>query len=274
MTSLRGKTLFITGGSRGIGHAIALRAAQDGANVAIAAKTTTPHPKLPGTIYTAAEDIERAGGKALPLMVDVRDEAQIAEAIAKTVATFGGLDIVVNNASAISLTSTTATPMKRFDLMFGVNVRATFATSQAAIPHLLKAQNPHILNMAPPLSMKTKWFQHHVAYTMSKYGMSMCVLGMAGELADEGIAVNALWPRTTIATAAVEFAISAELIETSRKPEIMADAAHAILTRPARETTGNFFMDEDLLRSMGVTDFDKYAVKPGATLTPDFFLPD
>jgi citronellol/citronellal dehydrogenase len=274
MTSLRGKTLFITGGSRGIGHAIALRAAQDGANVAIAAKTTTPHPKLPGTIYSAAEDIERAGGKALPLMVDVRDEAQIAEAIAKTVATFGGLDIVVNNASAISLTSTTATPMKRFDLMFGVNVRATFATSQAAIPHLLKAQNPHILNMAPPLSMNPKWFQHHVAYTMSKYGMSMCVLGMAGELADEGIAVNALWPRTTIATAAVEFAISAELIETSRKPEIMADAAHAILTRPARETTGNFFMDEDLLRSMGVTDFDKYAVKPGATLTPDFFLPD
>lgn len=274
MTSLRGKTLFITGGSRGIGHAIALRAAQDGANVAIAAKTATPHPKLPGTIYTAAEDIERAGGKALPLMVDVRDEAQIADAIAKTVATFGGLDIVVNNASAISLTSTTATPMKRFDLMFGVNVRATFATSQAAIPHLLKAQNPHILNMAPPLSMKPKWFQHHVAYTMSKYGMSMCVLGMAGELADEGIAVNALWPRTTIATAAVEFAISAELIETSRKPEIMADAAHAILTRPARETTGNFFMDEDLLRSMGVTDFDKYAVKPGATLTPDFFLPD
>lgn len=274
MTSLRGKTLFITGGSRGIGHAIALRAAQDGANVAIAAKTTTPHPKLPGTIYSAAEDIERAGGKALPLMVDVRDEAQIADAIAKTVATFGGLDIVVNNASAISLTSTTATPMKRFDLMFGVNVRATFATSQAAIPHLLKAQNPHILNMAPPLSMNPKWFQHHVAYTMSKYGMSMCVLGMAGELADEGIAVNALWPRTTIATAAVEFAISAELIETSRKPEIMADAAHAILTRPARETTGNFFMDEDLLRSMGVTDFDKYAVKPGATLTPDFFLPD
>ncbi len=274
MTSLKGKTLFITGGSRGIGLAIAVRAARDGANVAIAAKTSTPHPKLPGTIYTAAEDIERAGGKALPLMVDVRDDTQIQDALAKTVETFGGLDILVNNASAISLTNTTATPMKRFDLMFGVNVRGTFAASQAAIPYLKKAANPHILNMAPPLTMTPRWFENHVAYTMSKYGMSMCVLGMAPELKDDGIAVNALWPRTTIATAAVEFAIGAELMESSRKPEIMADAAHAILIRSARQTTGHFFLDEDVLREAGVTDFEGYAMKPGVQLTPDLFLPD
>jgi len=274
MTSLRGKTLFITGGSRGIGHAIALRAARDGANVTIAAKTSTPHPRLPGTIHTAAEDIEKAGGKALALMVDVRDENQIAIAMEETAKHFGGIDILVNNASAISLTDTPSTPMKRFDLMFGVNVRGTFAASQAALPYLRKSSNPHILNMAPPLSMNPKWFENHVAYTMSKYGMSMCVLGMAGELKNEGIAVNALWPRTTIATAAIEFAISAELMDTSRKPEIMADAAHAILIRPAKTTTGNFFMDEDLLRETGVKDFDQYSMKPGAVLTPDFFLPD
>jgi len=274
MTTLRGKTMFITGGSRGIGHAIAIRAAKDGANVVIAAKTSTPHPRLPGTIHSAAEDIEKAGGKALALMVDVRDENQIADAMKQAAEHFGGIDILVNNASAISLTDTPSTPMKRFDLMFGVNVRGTFAASQAAIPYLKKAANPHILNMAPPLSMNPKWFESHVAYTMSKYGMSMCVLGMAGELKDDGIGVNALWPRTTIATAAIEFAISAELMDSSRKPEIMADAAHAILIRPAKTTTGNFFMDEDLLRETGVKDFDHYAMKPGVQLTPDFFLPD
>ncbi|MFO0723461.1 MAG: NAD(P)-dependent oxidoreductase [Myxococcota bacterium] len=272
MSDLRGKTLFISGASRGIGKAIALRAARDGANIAIAAKTTDPHPRLEGTIYTAAEEIEKAGGKALPLMVDVRDETQIADAVAKTAAHFGGLDILVNNASAISLTSTLDTPMKRFDLMFGVNVRATFACSQACIPYLKKASNPHILNMSPPLSMKAKWFQNHVAYTMSKFGMSMCVLGMSAELEPDGIAVNALWPRTTIATAAISNVVGPELMQQSRKPEIMADAAHAILTKPAKSTTGNFFIDDDVLRAAGVTDFDQYLVTPGTTPFPDFFV--
>ncbi|MEZ4410461.1 MAG: NAD(P)-dependent oxidoreductase [Polyangiales bacterium] len=271
--SLSGKTLFITGASRGIGLAIGLRAARDGANVVIAAKTAEPHPKLPGTIYTAAEEITAAGGKALPLVVDVRSEENVRDAIAKTVETFGGLDILVNNASAISLTSTLHTPMKRYDLMHQVNTRGTFLCSQAALPHLLKAKNPHILNLAPPLNMEERWFAPHVAYTMAKFGMSMCVLGMAGEFRDEGVAVNALWPRTAIATAAVQNLLGGdEVVAGCRTAEIMADAAHAILTKPSRACTGNFFIDEDLLRAEGVTDFEKYAVTPGAELVPDFFV--
>jgi citronellol/citronellal dehydrogenase len=272
VSTLEGKVLFITGASRGIGKAIALRAARDGARIAIAAKTAAPHPKLPGTIYTAAEEIEAAGGKALPLMVDIRNDEQLAEAVAKTVETFGGIDICVNNASAISLTGTLETPMKRFDLMHSINMRGTFATSQACIPHLLKAKNPHILNLSPPLNMAAKWFQGHVAYTMAKYGMSMCVLGMAAEFKDEGLAVNALWPRTTIATAAVDMLGGEDMMRQSRKPDIMADAAHAILTSDSRSCTGNFFIDEDLLRSRGVTDFDQYAMEKGAELLPDYFL--
>jgi citronellol/citronellal dehydrogenase len=272
VADLKGKTLFITGASRGIGKAIALRAAKDGASIVIASKTAAPHPKLPGTIYTAAEEIEKAGGKALPLMVDVRDDAQIASAVNEAVEKLGGIDILVNNASAIFLAGTTATPMKRFDLMFGVNVRATYACSQACIPHLEKAANPHILNLAPPLSMNAKWFKDHVAYTMSKYGMSMCVLGMSAELAEKGIAVNALWPRTTIATAAVDMLGGEAMMEQSRTPEIMADAAYHIFTRPSRTTTGRFFLDEDVLREAGVTNFDRYAVKPGKELLPDFFV--
>ncbi|HEY8375976.1 MAG TPA: NAD(P)-dependent oxidoreductase, partial [Nannocystis sp.] len=274
MTTLQGKTLFITGASRGIGLAIAVRAARDGANIAIAAKTAEPHPKLPGTIYTAAAEIEAAGGKALPLVCDIRFEDQVLAAVERTVQTFGGIDILVNNASAISLTGTLETPMKRYDLMHGINARGTFLCSQACIPHLKKAKNPHILNISPPLSMKAKWFKSHVAYTMAKYGMSMCVLGMAAEFEDDGIAVNALWPRTTIATAAVNMLGGEMMMSASRKPDIMADAAHHILTRPSRECTGNFFIDEDLLRRAGVTDFDKYAVTPGAELIPDFFLDD
>jgi citronellol/citronellal dehydrogenase len=272
MASLEGKVLFITGASRGIGKAIALRAARDGARIAIAAKTAEPHPKLPGTIYTAAEEIEKAGGKALPLMVDIRYEDQIANAVAETVAKFGGIDICVNNASAISLTGTLETPMKRFDLMHSINTRGTFAVSQACIPHLQKAKNPHILNLSPPLNMAPRWFQNHVAYTMAKYGMSMCVLGMAAEFKDDGIAVNALWPRTTIATAAINMVGGEEMMRQSRKPEIMADAAHAILTSDSRACTGNFFIDEDLLRSRGVTDFEQYAMVKGEPLMPDFFL--
>ncbi|MHB8419220.1 MAG: SDR family oxidoreductase [Myxococcales bacterium] len=273
MASLKGKTLFITGASRGIGEAIALRAARDGANVALAAKTVEPHPKLPGTIHTAAKAIEAAGGRALPLQVDIRFEYQIAQAVEKTVATFGGIDILVNNASAIFLAGTVQTPMKRFDLMHQVNARGTFACSQAAIPHLARAQNPHILNLSPPLSMKAKWFAPNVAYTMAKFGMSMCVLGMAEELREQGIAVNALWPRTVIATAAVQNLLGGDdTIAASRKPEIMADAAHAILCRDSRSCTGNFFVDEAVLRESGVTDFEKYSVKPGAALLPDFFL--
>src|SRR5262247_2536535 len=273
MASLKGKTLFISGASRGIGLAIALRAARDGANVAIAAKTAEPHPKLKGTIYTAAEEIERAGGRALACVVDIRDEAQIAAAVAKTVETFGGIDILINNASAISLTGTVATPMKRFDLMHQINTRGTFACSQACIPHLARAENPHILNLSPPLNMEARWFAPHVAYTMAKFGMSMCVLGMAEELRGEGIAVNALWPRTVIATAAVENLLGGDTVmRRSRKPEIMGDAAHVILTRPAREFTGHFCLDDEVLASAGVADLSRYAFDPAAELLPDFFI--
>ncbi len=272
MNTLKGKTLFITGASRGIGLAIAKRAARDGANVVIAAKTAEPHPRLPGTIHTAAEEIEREGGKALPLMVDIRYEEQLKDAVKQAVERFGGIDILVNNASAISLTGTLETPMKKFDLMFGVNVRGTYSTTQACLPELLKAKNPHVLMLSPPLNMKPKWFQNHVAYTMAKYGMSMCVLGMAEEFREQGVAVNALWPRTVIATAAINMIGGQEMMEASRTPEIMADAAHAILTRESRSCTGNFFIDEDLLREAGVTDFAKYLVKPGTEPLPDFFL--
>lgn len=273
MPTLQGKTLFITGASRGIGKAIALRAARDGARITIAAKTTEPHPKLPGTIYTAAEEIERAGGRALACAVDIRDESQIAEAVAKTVETFGGIDILVNNASAISLTGTLATPMKKYDLMHAINARGTFACSQACLPHLRKASNPHVLNISPPLHLEARWFAPHVAYTMAKIGMSLCVLGMAEEFRGEGIAVNALWPKTIIATAAVRNLLGGEeTIRGSRTPEIMADAAHAILTRPSREVTGQFLIDEEVLRAAGVTDFSPYASVPGAELIPDFFL--
>ncbi|RMF15447.1 MAG: NAD(P)-dependent oxidoreductase [Alphaproteobacteria bacterium] len=270
--TLKGRTLFITGASRGIGLAIAKRAAADGANIAIAAKTAEPHPKLAGTIYSAAEEIEAAGGRALPLVVDVRHEDQVAAAIEKTVEAFGGLDILINNASAISLTPTLQTDMKRFDLMHQVNARGTFLCSKLALPHLLEADNPHVLMISPPLNMDKRWFAPHVAYTMAKYGMSMCVLGMAEEFRGR-VAFNALWPRTAIATAAVRNLLGGdEMVRRSRKPEIMADAAHRILTRPARETSGNFFIDEEVLREAGIHDFTAYAVEPGMDLVPDFFL--
>ncbi|MFN7710329.1 MAG: SDR family oxidoreductase [Holosporales bacterium] len=267
-----GKTVFITGGSRGIGRAIALKAASQGANVVIAAKTDQPHPKLEGTIHTVAEEIKAAGGHALPVVTDVRDEAQIEAAVAKAVEAFGGIDMLINNASAIQLTKTLDTPMKRFDLMMGVNMRATFAATQACIPHLQKADNPHVLMLSPPLNMNSKWFKNHCAYTMSKYGMSMCVLGMSEEFRSHGIAVNALWPRTTIATAAVNMLGGEALMKASRKPEIMADAAFAILKRPSRECTGQFFIDDTVLQEEGVTDLSVYDVTPGARLVPDFFL--
>jgi citronellol/citronellal dehydrogenase len=273
VASLKGKTLFISGGSRGIGLAIALRAAQDGANVIIAAKTAEPHAKLPGTIYSAAEEIEDAGGQALPVICDIREEKQVEEAVSAGVDKFGGIDICINNASAISLTPTLQTKMSRFDLMHQVNTRGTFLVSKTCIPHLLKAENPHILNLSPPLNIEEKWFAPHVAYTMAKFGMSLCVLGMAGEFRKQGIAVNALWPRTTIATAAVKNLLGGdEMIRCSRTPEIMGDAAHAILTRPSREFTGNFCVDDEVLESIGVTDLSKYAVEPGAKLFPDFFV--
>ena len=274
MPTLEGKTLFVTGGSRGIGLAIALRAARDGASVAVAAKTAEPHPKLPGTIYTAAEEIEAAGGRALPLVVDIRDEDVVLDAVDKTVETFGGIDICINNASAISLTGTLETDMKRYDLMHGINTRGTFLVSKYCLPHLLKAENPHILNLSPPLDMAPRWFGPHVAYTMAKFGMSMCVLGMAEEFRDKGVAVNALWPRTTIATAAVKNLLGGgEMVSASRTPDIMADAAHAILTRPSREFTGNFCIDDTVLAESGVTDFDRYRVDPSKDLQPDFFVP-
>ena len=270
--TLAGKRIFITGGSRGIGLAIALRAAADGASVAIAAKTSDPNPKLPGTIHTAAAEVEAAGGKALAIQCDLRDELQIEAAVNQAAEAFGGIDILVNNASAINLTPTDATPAKRFDLMFDVNVRGTFLTSQAALPHLRKSaadgRNPHILNLSPPLSMKPVWFKNHVAYTMAKYGMSMCVLGMAEEFKRDGIAVNALWPRTVIDTAALQMIPGIDALA-GRKPEILADAAYIIFNRPAKECTGNFFVDDELLASEGITDLEKYSVTPG---TKDFLL--
>jgi len=277
MSDLRGKTLFITGGSRGIGLAIALRAARDGANVVIAAKTTQPHAKLPGTIYSAAAAIEKAGGVALPVECDIRDEAAVYAAVDAAVKRFGIVDILVNNASAISLTGTLDTPMKRFDLLIHVDVRGTFLCSQACIPHLKRAsaaqRDAHILTLAPPLNLDAQWFAKHVAYTIAKYGMSMCVLGMAEEFRPDGIAVNALWPRTVIGTAALAMLPGAsEHLDRTRKPEIVADAAHAILVRDARSTTGRFFIDEEVLREAGVTDFSAYAVKPGTPLLPDLFI--
>ena len=272
--SLQGKRIFITGGSRGIGLAIALRAAQDGALVAIAAKTSDPNPKLPGTIHTAAEEIRAAGGTALPIQCDLRDESQIAAAIAQAAKEFGGIDILINNASAINLTRTEETPAKRFDLMFDVNVRGTFLTSQAAIPHLRESaeagRNPHILTLSPPLSMKPKWFKNHVAYTMAKYGMSMCVLGLAEEFKRDGISVNALWPRTAIDTAALAMIPGIDT-DFCRKPEIISDAAHVILTGTGK--SGNFFIDDEVLASVGITDLDKYSVVPGTTeFLLDFFI--
>ncbi len=273
--SLSGKTLFITGASRGIGLAIALRAARDGANVAIAAKTADPHPKLPGTIYSAAEEIEKAGGKALPLIVDVRDEANVYDAVARTVAKFGGIDICVNNASAISLTPTEATDMKRYDLMNQINARGTYLTSKACIPHLKRAANPHVLMLSPPLDMNPRWFANHVAYTIAKYGMSMCVLGMAEEFRGDGIAFNALWPRTGIATAAIKFALAGdEGMRMCRTVEIMSDAAYAIFNRKAAAFSGNFLIDDTLLYEEGVRDFDQYRVDPTSPLMPDFFVPE
>ena len=271
MTTLKGKTLFITGASRGIGHAIALRAAQDGANIVIAAKTTEDHPRLPGTIFSAAKDVEAAGGQALPIKVDIRNEDEIQAAVDAAVAAFGGIDICVNNASAIDLRDTLSLDMKRYDLMHTINTRGTFLTSKLCLPHLLKAENPHILNLSPPLNMAPHWFGNHVAYTMAKYGMSMCVLGMAEEFKGK-VAVNALWPRTAIATAAVQNLLGGdELVKRSRKVDIMSDAAHVILTR-GRDCTGNFFVDDDVLRETGITNFDHYAVEPGMELAPDFFL--
>ncbi|MBW8893130.1 MAG: NAD(P)-dependent oxidoreductase [Burkholderiales bacterium] len=273
--SLAGKTLFITGASRGIGLAIALRAARDGANIVVAAKTADPHPKLPGTIYTAAEEIEAAGGKALPLVVDVREEASVQAAVDKAVETFGGIDICVNNASAISLTGTLSTDMKRYDLMHQINGRGTFLTSKICLPHLKRAANPHILALSPPLDIKPRWFAPHVAYSMAKYNMSLCMLGLAEEFRSDGVACNALWPRTAIATAAIQFALTGEEgLKHCRTVEIMADAAHAMFLKPSREFTGQFVIDDTFLYAEGVRDFDQYRVDPNATLMPDFFVPE
>jgi citronellol/citronellal dehydrogenase len=272
--TLSGKTLFITGASRGIGLAIGLRCARDGANVAIAAKTAEPNPKLPGTIYSAAEEIEKAGGKPLPLVVDVRDEGQVREALERTAATFGGLDIVVNNASAISLTDSQATDMKRFDLMHQINARGTFMVSKFAVPYLEKAANPHILMLSPPLDLKEKWFAPFTAYAMAKYGMSLVVLGLAGELRPKRIAVNALWPRTTIATSAIKKFRGDAVMRASRTPDILADAAHMIFLKEVKTFTGNFLIDDTFLFANGVRDFDRYRIDPGVDLEPDFFVPD
>ena len=273
-STLSGKTLFITGASRGIGLAIGVRAARDGANVAIAAKTGEPHPKLPGTIYTAAKEIEAAGGRALPLVVDVRDEAAVRGALDETALQFGGIDIVVNNASAISLTDSQATDMKRFDLMHQINARGTFMVSKFAVPFLEKSDNPHILMLSPPLDLKEKWFAPNTAYTMAKYGMSLVVLGLAGELRPKGIAVNALWPRTTIATAAIKYVRGEAIMLASRTPDILADAAHMIFLKGAKSFSGNFLIDDTYLFENGVRDFDQYRVDPSVDLEPDFFVPD
>jgi citronellol/citronellal dehydrogenase len=271
--SLAGKTLFITGASRGIGLAIALRAARDGANIAVAAKTTEPHPKLPGTIYSAAQQIEQAGGRALPLVVDVRDEASVIAAVGQCAQAFGGIDICVNNASAINLTPTAQIDMRRYDLIQQINTRGTFVTSRACLPYLKKAANPHILTLSPPLDLQAKWFAGHLAYSLSKFGMSLCMLGMAQEYRADGIACNALWPRTTIATAAVEFALGGpQMMQRSRKPEIVADAAHVIFNRPSRECTGQFFIDDRVLYESGVRDFAPYSAQPGAALLGDLFI--
>jgi citronellol/citronellal dehydrogenase len=273
--SLSGKTLFITGASRGIGLAIALRAARDGANIVVAAKTAEPHKHLPGTIYSAAEEIEKTGGQALPLVVDVREEASVVAAVEAAAQRFGGIDICVNNASAIQLTGTLKTEMKRYDLMNQVNARGSYLTSKACIPHLKKAANPHVLMISPPLDMNPRWFAGHTAYTMAKFGMSMCVLGMSAEFKADGIAFNALWPRTGIATAAIQFALAGEQgMRQCRKPEIMADAAHAIFEKPAREFTGNFLIDDSFLYAEGVRDFDPYRVDASQPLMPDFFVPE
>lgn len=273
MSDLNNKTIFISGGSRGIGLAIAKRAAEDGANIIIAAKTAEPHAKLPGTIYTAADEIEAAGGRALPLVCDIRDDEAVTTAVKAGADHFGGIDICINNASAISLTPTMQTTMRRFDLMHQVNTRGTFLVSKTCIPHLLKSDNPHILNLSAPLNMQEKWFKNHVAYSIAKYGMSMCVLGMAGEFREQGIAVNALWPRTAIATAAVQNLLGGdEMTKRSRTPQIMADAAHVILTRPSREFTGNFCVDDEVLESTGISDLSKYAVDPAKDLLADFFV--
>lgn len=272
MRSLKDKVVFISGASRGIGLAMAKRFARDGAKVALAAKTAEPHPKLPGTIYTAAKEVEAAGGQALPLLCDIRFEDQVLAAVEQTVQRFGGIDVCINNASAISLTGTLETPMKRYDLMHGINARGTYLVSQACLPHLLKSKNPHILNNSPPLAMHPKWFSGHVAYTMAKYGMSMCVLGMAEEFREQGVAVNALWPRTTIATAAIEMVGGQAAFDASRKPEVMADAAWFVITEDSRKVTGNFFVDDEVLKKNGITDLEPYSVVKGAQLLPDYFL--
>jgi len=272
MNDLRGKTILITGSSRGIGREIALRCARDGARVVITGKTVTPHAKLPGTIYTVADEVEQAGGQALAIQLDVRDELAIRAAVEQVAQHFGGIDVLVNNASAISMTPTLETTAKRLDLMWDVNMRATFLVSQACIPYLKRAANPHILTLSPPLNLDAKWFAPHLAYTISKYGMSLCTLGLAREFAADGIAVDCLWPRTTIATAAIQFNFPEAVLRASRKPAIMADAAHAILVRDSRSGSGNFFIDEDVLRAAGESDFEQYAVSPGTPLFNDLFL--
>ncbi len=273
MSNLQGKTIFITGASRGIGKAIGLRAARDGANIVVAAKTAEPHPKLDGTVFTAVQEMQAAGGQGLACITDIRIEDQVQAAVDRAVETFGSIDILINNASAIDLSGTLDLAMKRYDLMHSINTRGTFMVSKLCLPHLLKASNPHILNISPPLDMSPVWFSHHVAYTMAKFGMSMCVLGMAEEFRQQGVAVNALWPRTTIATAAIKNLLGGErAMQSSRKPEIMADAAYAILTRSSRECTGNFFIDDDVLLSTGITCLDEYSVVRGAQLQPDFFV--